>query len=770
MKTSTTLIFLASAACCLASCFSGGLDAPASQSVAPAPAVVMDGEFGAFAKEEAPAEEAKKSDRRYRGGKDKAPGAPPTDLPSPPPEPAEADGAVDDSPGAPATRAWFPETFLFEPRVVTDALGRAELAVRVPDRLTTWRVLGLAHDRAGGQAGAELRFLGTLPAYVDPVLPPFLTVGDEVELPVLVVSTRAEALQRQLRVRLSGAAEGSLDAELELPPGASVLRTLRVRARQAGTAVLEAQLAGADSVRRELPVVPSGRPVDLATSGTLGAARQREITGPADLDPDSAKLRLQVFPGPLALLRSELALAGGRGGLESDGYALLLAGQAPGLLQSLNAEVDADALRRLRLLGTQRVLRHARAPELSAAMALTEAALAHPGVPVLERLAERLAATVARSQRPDGTYGGGQGWTLQRVLVTTAEAHRAVQAAAKLSPGAARQAQRSALRASGALERHLSRVEDPYSAAALLASGLLQGDAIARLRERVRKALAQTDDGARYLEAEPGVQRPDGQRPSRAEATALAALALTDDPEAKDLLPDLGSTLLAAYLPGQGWGDGRSSRLALAALLRLFSDPLPERVRITLSADGKLLSEGELSGARLREVATFEALAPAAAGRHVYTVQAEPAVPGLGFSLSLRSYVPWTEGGAPGLELMITRGKEARVGQALEVTLVAGAPAEAELEVRHSLPAGVQPEAASLDALVNQGRIARYQIEDGAVTLFAGARRPGETFQVSYRVVPGLAGVLHAPASWVRLVKRGDTVSYLPAVVWTVKS
>ncbi|HEX8819018.1 MAG TPA: alpha-2-macroglobulin family protein, partial [Archangium sp.] len=65
---------------------------------------------------------------------------------------------------APATpgRAWFPETFLFEPLVVTDASGLASVPVKVPDRLTQWRVLALAHSRSGAQAGAVARFAGTL--------------------------------------------------------------------------------------------------------------------------------------------------------------------------------------------------------------------------------------------------------------------------------------------------------------------------------------------------------------------------------------------------------------------------------------------------------------------------------------------------------------------------------------------------------------------------------------------------------------------------------
>src|SRR6185436_16620228 len=107
-----------------------------------------------------------------------------------------------EEPAAP-TRAWFPETFLFAPLVVTNSDGVATHQVRVPDRLTSWRVLALAHSRAGAQAGAETTFRGTLPTYVDPVVPAFLMTGDEVSLPIQIVNTTDEAVTGTLRLEVN---------------------------------------------------------------------------------------------------------------------------------------------------------------------------------------------------------------------------------------------------------------------------------------------------------------------------------------------------------------------------------------------------------------------------------------------------------------------------------------------------------------------------------------------------------------------------------------
>src|SRR5262249_54127178 len=86
--------------------------------------------------------------------------------------------------GPASVRAWFPETFLSEPRLITDPKGQARVTVKIPDRLTTWRVLALAHSRAGAQGGTTAQLLGTLPVYVEIAAPPLLRAGDRLTLPV----------------------------------------------------------------------------------------------------------------------------------------------------------------------------------------------------------------------------------------------------------------------------------------------------------------------------------------------------------------------------------------------------------------------------------------------------------------------------------------------------------------------------------------------------------------------------------------------------------
>ena len=683
-----------------------------------------------------------------------------------------APGAAAKVPEGP-TRSWFPETFLFEPLVVTDDRGAAVVPVRVPDRLTTWRVLALAHSRTGAQGGAVASFLGTLPTYVDPVVPPFLIQGDEVRVPIQVVNTTSAEVAGALEVSATGATlrpAGGPAGPLRVPARGSALDHVALIADRPGRVALRVALAGSDAVERSFEVRPAGRPVTQTRSGTLAAPRSWETAGTPGADPATDRVHLLVFPGALALLRSELAATAGRGAPADDAYALLLAAQAPALLAALGDRPDVAALRELAIVAGQRAIRDARTLDVDRAALLAEPAALHAGNPVLARLGERAAAHLARAQRPDGTFAGGDGWTLQRVLVATADATRAI-TAAQAAPGARtavadrQRAQQVQARAAGAFARTAAQVTDGYTAAAILASGAATGELAAALRKRVHGAIRAAADGAKYLDVADGVVRADGTVPSRVEATALAVLALETEPGAA--LADLGTTLLGSYSVARGWGDGRVNLVAMRAVLALFRDPVPSAVTVTLAMDGQPIVRGTLDGAKLRDVLALDGAAAGLAAPHRFTLTAEPAVPGLGFALELDSWLPW---GKPvpgaGLELVVPGRIDATAGAPIPVAITAVAPSGIALHIHQALPAGVQVDAPGLEGQVASGAIQRFTASDGALDLDVAPLAPGATFALTYRAIATLAGTLHTGAS--RIEAGGDRFEVPPAT-WMIK-
>ena len=663
------------------------------------------------------------------------------------------------------TRAWFPETFLFEPLVVTDPSGAATVPVRVPDRLTTWHVLALAHSREGAQGGAVTSFLGTLPTYVDLVVPKFLVIGDEVKLPVQMVNTTDAAATSPLALSVKNATLTGGGGTKTIPAQGGALDYATLKATKAGVIEVKAVLGTTDAVVRTIEVRPAGRPETVTRTGTLAAPRTLTITGPVGSDPDTDRARLLVYPGALSLLRSELGVSTYRESVADDAYALLLAGQATELLAKLGDKADPDAIRTLSILTGQRAIRDGRNLDVDRATLLTSAALAHPGNPVLARLGERAATFLAKAQRPDGSFSGGSGWTLQRVLVATAEATRAV-ASAHVTASERQRAMGVAARAQGMFARTLEQVTDPYTAAAILASGGATTTNHDKLADRVKAAIKDAPDGSKYLEVPEGVVRSDGSVPSRAEATALAVLALDGDPKAP--LADLGGTLLGSYSPDRGWSDGRANLVCMQAVLALFKAPVPAGVKITLTMDGKPVTEGTLDREALKEVLALDASAPGIAGEHEWKIIAEPAVPGLGFSLALRGYVPWEKQTTQqGLEMAVTPSPvTAQVGVPVELSIGAIAPSGTEVKIEQSLPAGVSPDTASLDALVTAGTITKYEAAEGKLTFTIPAMNPGQTFAAKYKVIPTLAGTLRSAAS---TIEAGSTKFAVQPSSWTVK-
>lgn len=87
------------------------------------------------------------------------------------------------------TRKDFAETIYWNPKVVTDAKGRATLEFHLRDSTTQYRVMVVGHDGDKLFGSAETQFKTSLPLFVDPVLPQFLIQGDKVFAKILVQNT-----------------------------------------------------------------------------------------------------------------------------------------------------------------------------------------------------------------------------------------------------------------------------------------------------------------------------------------------------------------------------------------------------------------------------------------------------------------------------------------------------------------------------------------------------------------------------------------------------
>lgn len=161
----------------------------------------------------------------------------------------------------------------FAPEVRTDAGGRAEVAVQVPDNLTRYRVMVVAVAGGSRFGSGEANLTARLPLMVRPSAPRFLNFGDRFELPVVVQNQTGEPLTVDVALRATN---------LELTAGAGQRVTVPARDRvevrfpattvQAGTARFQvAAVSGtmADAATVELPVYTPATTEAFATYGIV---------------------------------------------------------------------------------------------------------------------------------------------------------------------------------------------------------------------------------------------------------------------------------------------------------------------------------------------------------------------------------------------------------------------------------------------------------------------------------------------------------------------
>jgi len=220
----------------------------------------------------------------------------------------------------PIVREEFPDTAYWEARLVTDADGRAQVTVPLPDSLTTWQVevRGLSADTRVGQAQFEV--VTTKDLLVRPVTPRFFVQGDHALVAAVVQNNTGEELQVQVSLSAGGFtpdSPGSLQQQVRLPAGG------RERVEWWGTVdavdevdlVFSAVSGGYQDAARpalgRLPVLHYTVPETFRTSGFLSSDQLQiqelvSLPRPARQGGASGALQVELAPSLAASLLSSL--------------------------------------------------------------------------------------------------------------------------------------------------------------------------------------------------------------------------------------------------------------------------------------------------------------------------------------------------------------------------------------------------------------------------------------------------------------------------------
>jgi hypothetical protein len=202
-------------------------------------------------------------------------------------------------------REYFPETLWWEPDLITDGSGKAELKIPLADSITTWRMTALAHSGDGllGSMTSGLKVFQDF--FVDIDFPAELTQSDEVEVPVAVYNYLTSPQTVTLEVREHPGFELLSDAKvkLDLKAGQIDVRSFRVRADKVGKYSLTVYATGSklsDAIKRAVEIVPNGLRVEVVKNGRITGPLTEVIDVPAWAVPDASRVMVKVYPGVFA--------------------------------------------------------------------------------------------------------------------------------------------------------------------------------------------------------------------------------------------------------------------------------------------------------------------------------------------------------------------------------------------------------------------------------------------------------------------------------------
>jgi hypothetical protein len=206
----------------------------------------------------------------------------------------------------PRLRDYFPETLLWIPELLTDASGNAQIKFRLADNITTWKIYAIASDVNGKIGVTQKEIRAFQPFFVDLEPPKFLTVGDEIFLPVQV---RNYTKQKQMvNVEMSKADWFDfIDAgskQIDVNQSASQNAVFGFRAeksveagKQKVTAIADTD---SDAIEKNVTVRPNGQEIVRAESKLFSNSARFDIDFPLNALPETQKAELKIYPNLLS--------------------------------------------------------------------------------------------------------------------------------------------------------------------------------------------------------------------------------------------------------------------------------------------------------------------------------------------------------------------------------------------------------------------------------------------------------------------------------------
>jgi uncharacterized protein YfaS (alpha-2-macroglobulin family) len=202
----------------------------------------------------------------------------------------------------PRLRQYFPETMYWNPSLITDDSGHAEMSVPLADSITTWRASIMGNTESGllGSTSAPIRVFQDF--FVDMDLPVNMTQHDHVDLPVVVYNYLPAA--QNVEVTLTPEAWFSLTGPntRTVHVGAGDVKSVSfpitiVDIGQHDLTVVAHGQKMSDAVKKPIEVVPDGKEVDTVINDQLVHSADNTVDIPGDAIDGASSIWVKIYPG-----------------------------------------------------------------------------------------------------------------------------------------------------------------------------------------------------------------------------------------------------------------------------------------------------------------------------------------------------------------------------------------------------------------------------------------------------------------------------------------
>lgn len=216
-------------------------------------------------------------------------------------------------------RSDFRETAWFNAYLETDESGRAEIRLNLPESVTEWKFMALAHTPEGLSGTMTDKFVTQKQLMVEPFPTRFLTVGDEVTFPVKVTNLSGKSLNLEVKMELINMETGKImdaaskSAKLTLTDGKSDAVNWKLMApAEPGLYQMRVTVLGdgySDGFETILPVEPDRKWTTESKAFTVKPGNDYQLNfnklGSSD-QINEGKWNLTIMTNPLGLVMDAL--------------------------------------------------------------------------------------------------------------------------------------------------------------------------------------------------------------------------------------------------------------------------------------------------------------------------------------------------------------------------------------------------------------------------------------------------------------------------------